>query len=38
MIGLTTALNIGKGVTSAYGDYKGWEGMENKAKTTGSVP
>lgn len=37
MIGLTTALNIGKGVTSAYGNYQGWVGMENAAKNTGSV-
>jgi alanyl-tRNA synthetase len=37
MIGLTTALNIGKGVTGAYGDYQGWVGMENKAKATGKV-
>jgi alanyl-tRNA synthetase len=38
MIGLTTALGIGKAATSAYGDYKTWQNMENKAKTTGSVP
>jgi hypothetical protein len=35
MIGLTTALGIGSAATSAYGNYKTWQGMENKAKGGG---
>jgi hypothetical protein len=37
MIGLTTALGIGKAATSAYGNYQTWTNMENKAEATGKV-
>lgn len=35
MIGITTALGIGKAATGAYGSYQGLVGMENKAKGGG---
>lgn len=37
MIGTQMALGIGKGATSAYGNYQTWEHMGNQAKATGTV-